>query len=147
MVVVVLEGSEVVSGHVFFHVEEVGLQQEWAMKPTFMEIQMKRDWWHSHPSSCCPKPTIQPCPSCGFPLACTSSNQVSVTGNQRSWLMNLSPRMINQLTEIYFRNNLQGNTFVIWIYAELPRNPTYCCLICLNWPFLRWNCQLWANRS
>ena len=36
-----LEGSEVVSGHVFFHMEEVGLWKELAMKPAFMETQMK----------------------------------------------------------------------------------------------------------
>lgn len=39
--VVVLEGSEVVSGQVFFHMEEVGLWHESAMKPAFMETQMK----------------------------------------------------------------------------------------------------------
>lgn len=41
MVAVVLEGSEVVRGRVFFHMEEVGLWQESAMKPAFMETQMK----------------------------------------------------------------------------------------------------------
>ena len=38
---VVLGGSDVVSDHVLFLVEEVGLQQELAMKPICIETQMK----------------------------------------------------------------------------------------------------------